>query len=444
MSKDPFNPFDPFDPLETEATSFMRPTPGGRAGERGTGAPRPEDRPRRDSAAAFTIDAGPPADSPLDAALPLLLAACRCRQTTGGATLAEIQKGFTLALKDYAATVRRLVPDPALARKIHYLVCATIDDLLQNTKWGVEGSWDASGMVVTYHKEAVGGKHFYTITQGLLRAATASPAALYVAHACLAVGFLGEWRHEDNGRQDAADLRAKIQTVLRHLSPPADPALSPRWLGSPVPAPDLHRGVPVWVGFVAGLALLLALFVLLQSLLAAESEKVRVKLESLRPPVVQAAAPPPAPLPPPPDRRLAPALAQCLTNVGDPAQVMESVDRLFVRMDLFDSGAADVADRYRPHLRCVADAMRDASGPVQVHGHTDSQRPRSLRFATNFDLAEARAMAVARVLAELSGDGNHIRAFGHGDGSPVDSNETEAGRRLNRRVEFILLKDGSR
>lgn len=72
------------------------------------------------------------------------------------------------------------------------------------------------------------------------------------------------------------------------------------------------------------------------------------------------------------------------------------------------------------------------AAPVEIGGHTDSQG----RAAFNEALSQARAEAVARALIERGVAAGRLRARGYGETRPVASNETEAGRARNRRIEF--------
>lgn len=78
---------------------------------------------------------------------------------------------------------------------------------------------------------------------------------------------------------------------------------------------------------------------------------------------------------------------------------------------------------------------------VLILGHTDATGP----AAYNMDLSERRAREAARVLMENGVTAERIETRGMGESSPVASNETEEGRRLNRRVEvWIYLPDARR
>ncbi len=77
---------------------------------------------------------------------------------------------------------------------------------------------------------------------------------------------------------------------------------------------------------------------------------------------------------------------------------------------------------------------------IEIGGHTDSQGSQSF----NQELSEKRAQAVLEYLLENFPeiDRDKFVVKGYGESQPLDSNTTEEGRQLNRRVEFkVLNKD---
>src|SRR5690606_29598681 len=69
---------------------------------------------------------------------------------------------------------------------------------------------------------------------------------------------------------------------------------------------------------------------------------------------------------------------------------------------------------------------------VEVAGHTDDQG----EDAYNMDLSKRRAQAVLTYLANKGVAPERLEAAGYGESSPIDTNETDAGRGNNRRVAF--------
>lgn len=73
---------------------------------------------------------------------------------------------------------------------------------------------------------------------------------------------------------------------------------------------------------------------------------------------------------------------------------------------------------------------------IALVGHTDASGP----LEGNITLSRQRAEAVRRVLTETYGiDPARIEAQGVGYLAPIANNLTEEGRRLNRRVEAMVL-----
>lgn len=72
---------------------------------------------------------------------------------------------------------------------------------------------------------------------------------------------------------------------------------------------------------------------------------------------------------------------------------------------------------------------------VQIVGHTDSQGNDNY----NQKLSEARAMSLKNVMVERGIDAERIETDGMGESMPIDTNDTEAGRQNNRRIEVTVL-----
>jgi len=120
-------------------------------------------------------------------------------------------------------------------------------------------------------------------------------------------------------------------------------------------------------------------------------------------------------------------------------------DKLNIRlMDkiLFASGSADITPAGRRVLESLATELRKMDGfEIVVSGHTDNRSlgPKIKEVHhDNLGLSVARAAAVSRALREMGVRPDNLSAVGYSMYRPVAGNDTEQGRRQNRRVEIML------
>jgi chemotaxis protein MotB len=107
---------------------------------------------------------------------------------------------------------------------------------------------------------------------------------------------------------------------------------------------------------------------------------------------------------------------------------------------LFDSGKATMKSATSKELDHIYSVLK-AKYPgrhIEVAGHTDSDPIKKTKWADNLELSSQRAMSVARYLIQKGIAENKIAATGYGEGRPIATNSTAAGKQKNRRVEIIV------
>ncbi|MFN0027835.1 MAG: flagellar motor protein MotB [Acidimicrobiales bacterium] len=109
---------------------------------------------------------------------------------------------------------------------------------------------------------------------------------------------------------------------------------------------------------------------------------------------------------------------------------------------VFGSGSADLGPNGAEILRVVGKALATVDNVVLVEGHTDNIPISTATFPSNWELSGARAGAVLRYFQGSVGlTSGRLQSAGFADTRPIDSNDTEAGRARNRRVEVIVESD---
>ena len=108
---------------------------------------------------------------------------------------------------------------------------------------------------------------------------------------------------------------------------------------------------------------------------------------------------------------------------------------------LFDTGRATLKPGADRDMDRLAQALKDnGNTKMIIEGHTDSVGGDDY----NMELSQRRAEAVADALQMRGVPADRYQVKGLGKAFPVASNETQAGRQQNRRVEIIFSDDSGR
>lgn len=108
---------------------------------------------------------------------------------------------------------------------------------------------------------------------------------------------------------------------------------------------------------------------------------------------------------------------------------------------LFEPGSAELKSDVLPLLDDVSAILNEMPDTfVEVRGHTDNTPPLAgSPYRDNFDLSYARADAVGRWMIGRNGIASErFELVACGAGQPVAPNDTEEGRKANRRVDIYV------
>ncbi|MCB9703630.1 MAG: OmpA family protein [Myxococcales bacterium] len=128
-----------------------------------------------------------------------------------------------------------------------------------------------------------------------------------------------------------------------------------------------------------------------------------------------------------------------LDQDGCPDEIPKEVKKFtgVIEGIFFDTDKDTITPQSRPVLdraKAVLDEYPEVK--VEISGHTDTDGDRD----HNIDLSRRRAEAVRRYLVDAGIDESRITTRGAGPDEPLGSNDTEAGKAKNRRIEFNLIQ----
>ncbi|WP_274627916.1 type VI secretion system protein TssL, long form [Arvimicrobium flavum] len=383
------------------------------------------------------------------AAAPLLILLGRLRLMIIDMQAVPLMNHVANAIREFERKVTEAGVPAEDVRIAKYALCGTADDIVQNLPGTDRHVWMQYSMLAQFFQVRTSGVGFFEALNKLL----ANPAQhfdlLELMHACLSLGFEGQYRGMAGGDRDLQRVRRDVYETLRHLKSRPDEDISPRWQGMAKLMSNLGPRIPLWAIAAAVIALLAGIYFLLRLLIGNDGDALADKLLALNPnePItIERAAFTPyveelrdqTQL-----ERIRAALAPEIAAGG--LDVVGKGDFIVVEINnllLFASGRAEVKDEFAPIADRIAAALEPEPGPIRIIGHTDIVKPkRSSAFKSNYDLSVARAKSVAAVIEPKISDPSRLAVEGRGEDDPVADNATPEGRAKNRRVDLMIPRE---
>lgn len=135
--------------------------------------------------------------------------------------------------------------------------------------------------------------------------------------------------------------------------------------------------------------------------------------------------------------------------LGDHPEIRIEGDRfVFPSEVLFAPGSAQLEPAGRAQILRVGETLRQVAAKIpadvewilQIDGHTDRTPIATSQFPSNWELSQARAMSVLKLLQDSGIPANRLAAAGYAEYKPLEAGDGEAAYRRNRRIELKLTQ----
>ena len=112
-----------------------------------------------------------------------------------------------------------------------YAICATADDIVQNLPGSDRLYWTQYSMLSRFFGAATSGVGFFEELNRARAHPTLNYDLLELMHACLSLGFQGQFRSASGGDVALQQVRRDLYQTLRTFRPAAPEDMSPHWRG---------------------------------------------------------------------------------------------------------------------------------------------------------------------------------------------------------------------
>lgn len=133
-----------------------------------------------------------------------------------------------------------------------------------------------------------------------------------------------------------------------------------------------------------------------------------------------------------------------LHNIED-VQLLKDSRGYILRINndlLFDEGSSELNNNSEETLKKIVEILAKIKNFVIIEGHTDSTPIKTEKYPSNWELSTGRATNLIKYLVEKGNiSPERLSAVGYGEYVPVADNTSNNGRKLNRRVDIIILEN---
>lgn len=130
-------------------------------------------------------------------------------------------------------------------------------------------------------------------------------------------------------------------------------------------------------------------------------------------------------------------------SLNNVIKVREEERGIVLQLDetiLFDSGRTELKPTSIGALDTITKLVTDVDNDILVEGHTDNIPIHNSIFASNWDLSTARAVSVVSYFVETKGvKPTRFAVKGYGEFKPLVANDTPENRSINRRVDILIV-----
>ena len=132
-------------------------------------------------------------------------------------------------------------------------------------------------------------------------------------------------------------------------------------------------------------------------------------------------------------------------SLTDEIKIREEDRGIVLELDesiLFDSGKADIKPSSIPILDTISKIINETDNEIVAEGNTDDVPVKNAEFDSNWELSTKRSLSIVKYLIENKNiNPNRISIKGYGEFNPIAPNDTQENKSKNRRVDILVVEE---
>lgn len=138
----------------------------------------------------------------------------------------KLQKDLIEEINQFQEAINHLGYNAEYVLVCRYIICATFDDIITNTRWGGHGQWENYSLLTAFNQDSQADK-FFSILERALKEPALYIDLMELIYICLSLGYKGEYRSTEYAQYQLEQITNNLYQHIRTFRGNFSKALSP-------------------------------------------------------------------------------------------------------------------------------------------------------------------------------------------------------------------------
>lgn len=225
----------------------------------------------------------------VDAAGYLFSVIGKLKQIQAYKQLNKLQEELVQEVDTFQETVKNQGYNIEYSIVCRYLLCATLDDIIENTTWGSNGQWDQYSLLAAFNQDRRHQDKFFTIMERAIKEPVLYIDLMELMYLCLSMGYKGRYKATEHSQYQLEQITNNLYKHIRAHRGSFSKTLSPTPLKASGAKAVIRNKTSLLFIFIVTACIVMAIFIGLGYLMDAISNEAYKNLATLTNPVLYAA-----------------------------------------------------------------------------------------------------------------------------------------------------------